>query len=91
MSGTEQLSDEQLREAQAMGAAAYLTAYTRLMARALGVEEDIVNADVLKQMVTAMVEPLNHATEATFRALMSDRKGTYKALKTLRESVEELM
>lgn len=89
MSGTERLSDEQLREAQAMGAAAYLTAYTRLMARALGIDDD--SPEAINKMVMVMIEPLNNATEATFRALMNDRKGMYKALKTLRESVEELM
>lgn len=80
------LSREALQEMQARGASLYLDAYVRLMARALGV--DAVNAEVLGMMVM-MIDPLNHATEAIWRAMMKDGVGALGALDRFKESLDE--
>jgi hypothetical protein len=37
-----------------------------------------------------MVEPINHATEATWRALMEDTEGRDEAVERFRQSLERL-
>jgi len=84
-----ELSDDDLKRAQYLGAVAYLTAYTRGMARQLGVDD--TDREAINQMVVQLVEPLNIATEAAWRAMMSDKKGTYQTLQRLRIEVEGMM
>lgn len=82
------LSDEQLENAQSLGAATYLSAYVRRMARELGVDDSDKNA--MNLMAVEMVESVNLGTEAAWRALMNDRPGMNDALDRLRKTLENL-
>lgn len=88
MADPAEMPDEELERAQYLGAAAYLTAYLRRMMRAIGVDDS--DAAGVNAMVMSMVEPLNHATEAIWRALMKDIIGKEKAVTKFKESLNRL-
>lgn len=77
------LNDQELRHARDLGAATYLTAYVRLMARELGIETEAFDQKQINAMALDMVEATNMATEAAWCALMKDRQGVDSALKRL--------
>jgi hypothetical protein len=83
-----EVPSEELKRARDIGAVAYLRSYILLMAREIGVEmEDTKTAN---SMTLDMVEPINHATEATWRALMEDTEGRDEAVERFRQSLERL-
>lgn len=88
MQNMSHLTDEQLEKAQLMGAATYLRAYVHRMARQLDVnDKDIASVD---KMVVELVEPLNIATEAAWRALMEDTDGIEDALDRFKSSLDNI-
>lgn len=87
MAEPSQLSRKMLEHARDVGAATSLSAYVRLMARELDVDAD---NESLTEMVMKMVEPMNIATEAIWRALMHDHVGKEQALIRFRQSLLEL-
>lgn len=66
----------------------YLTAYGHLMARELGIDE--TDDAGIKRMMLQLIEPMNDATDAMWRALMEDRDGMYKALHRFEDSLTKL-
>lgn len=76
---------EVLQHARDSGAAAYLNAYIRLMARELDVDDS--DTASVTQMILEMIGPMNHATEAIWRAMMDDNKGMDEALKRFHKSL----
>jgi hypothetical protein len=81
------LSREELKQAQIMGATAYMMAYVRLMAIEMSVE---VTSEDIRGMILEMVDPLNHATEAIWRALMKDYDGSNEAVDRFKESLDKM-
>lgn len=80
---------EELERTRDLGAVTYCRSYILLMARTLGV--DMADTKAANSMTLQMVEPLNHATEAIWRALMDDRSGEIeKALDRFRQSLDRL-
>lgn len=86
MDSNANLSSADLEVIRDQGAAIYLSAYLRLMCNSMGVE---TNQEAIKDMALEMLEPLNHANEAIWRALMSDKEWK-TALARLRMSLEKL-
>lgn len=74
MADPAKVPDSLLEYGRDTGAVMYLTAYVRLMCRAIGVDD--TNVDAVQAMVVQMVEPLSKATEATWRAMMADDEWT---------------
>lgn len=79
---------EELKRARDIGAVAYLRSYVLLMAREIGVE--MSDTKTANSMTLEMVDPINHATEATWRALMEDTDGKEAAIERFRQSLERL-
>lgn len=79
---------EELERARDIGAVAYLRSYVLLMARAIGVEMEDTKA--ANSMTLEMVEPINYATEATWRALMEDTDGKEEAIERFRQSLRAI-
>lgn len=77
---------EELERTRDLGAVTYCRSYILLMARALGV--DMTDTKAANAMTLAMVEPMNHATETIWRALMDDQKGKKEALKRFHQSLD---
>lgn len=86
MTSNDLLSNEQLEYIRDQGAAIYLSAYLRLMCNHMGIE---TTQTAIKDMALEMLEPLNHANEAIWRALMSDKDWT-TALERLRTNLQRL-
>lgn len=63
------LSDEELNRAKLLGAATYVSAYLRQMARAIGAE---VDDEGLNVMVVELIDTLNAATMAMWGAVVGD-------------------
>jgi hypothetical protein len=68
-------------------AATYMAANVRIVMRELGVEED---EDAIREFVLRMVVPMNHAFDATWRALMKDVDGSEEAIQNLRAALHAL-
>lgn len=68
-------------------AATYLAANVRIVMRELGVEED---DDAIRMFVLQLVVPMNHAFDATFRALMKDVDGSEEAIQHFRACLHAL-
>lgn len=85
---------QDLEHARDLGAASYLSSYIRLMMLAIGVEDaekaDKETSEGVNAMVLAMVEPINHATETIWRAMMHDHEGEKAALKRFIASLEKV-
>jgi hypothetical protein len=79
---------EELERTRDLGAVTYCRSYILLMARELGV--DMADTKTANSMTLQMVEPMNHATEAIWRALMEDHEGKERALERLQQSLERL-
>lgn len=84
-----ELSNSELQLARDMGAATYLSAYIWLMAEQLEIK-DLDNESVTAMALT-MVDALALSTEATFRALMSDRTGVQDAIRRLQQELIALL
>lgn len=82
------LSNEQLQHARDLGAASYLSAYVHLMTRVLDIDDS--DNVAINEMASTMVEPINIATEAAWRALMGDTVGMDQTLKRFREHLDEI-
>lgn len=88
MADAANLSDDDLKRARDLGAATYVTAYVTMMAKELGIKDiDLAAANALAMH---MVEPLNLATEATFRKLMEDDAGTADTLRRFHMALKQL-
>jgi hypothetical protein len=83
-----ELNDELLRRARDLGAASYVSAYIHLMMRELGVDD--TDNQAVNALASEMIEPINLATEAAFRALMADTVGMDHALDRLRRHLDEI-
>lgn len=83
----------ELQRIRDLGAISYMSAYCYLMMRELGVD-GLQDGETWRQlttdMVLLMVEPMNHATEAIWRATMRDTEGMEKALLRFRASLHAL-
>lgn len=88
MADPSKMPREELERARDLGAAAYCAAYIHLMARELGIDES--DTDGIRTMLVQMVEPMNHATETIWRALMNDNLGKEQALIRFRQSLLEI-
>lgn len=82
------LDEDELRLGRDVGAATYVSSYMHLMMRELGVDDS--DLDAVNALAANMVEPINIATEASFRALMGDTVGMDAALKRLQEHLDEI-
>jgi hypothetical protein len=82
------LSNEELAHTRNLGAAAYLGAFVRLMARHLEIDDS--DEEALNALALEMVESVNLGTEAAWCSLMNDRQGMDNALARLRDTVEKL-
>lgn len=76
------MSDRDLRMARDLGAATFLNAYIRLMAKEMGITG--LSTEAVVKLAELMIEPLNISTEATFRWLMNDTGGSKDAVHRLR-------
>lgn len=83
-----QLTEEELKHAQDMGAATYLSAYVHRMAAHLGVEG---TTEELKAMAVALSDCMSFGTQAAWCALMKDQEGTDRSMGQLDEALENLM
>lgn len=88
MTDPSHLPREELERARDLGAVTYCGAYVHLMGQELGV--DTSDKEALNHMLLQMVEPMNQATEAIWRALMNDNVGKEEALIRFRRSLLEL-
>ena len=66
----EELTKEAITRMRDLGAAAYLRGYVHLMVRELEIDES--DTEGMNHMLLLMVEPLNVATEAIWRAMMKE-------------------
>lgn len=82
------LPKEELKRIRDLSGTTYMSAYVRLMARELEIDESDTMA--LNDLAIKLVEPLNIATEAAWRALMGDTQGMEIALSQFGESLDEL-
>lgn len=82
------LPQDELQRSRDMGVIIYLGAYVRLMCRELGVPDP--SAEELRPWILEFVDPLNHATEAIWRATMEDDKGANDAVVRFRESLKSI-
>lgn len=82
------MSNEELKLAQELGLATYLSAYIWLMGEELEVKE--LDNEGVNAMAGFMVEPLNIATELVFRKLMGDEKGMAETILRLRAAIDTL-
>lgn len=88
MADPSEISTEDLHTHMEMAAASYVSLYTRLMMRELGVEED--DAQTRNRFAIQMVEPLNHATHAAWCALMEDKQGVDRAMEELKKAIDAI-
>lgn len=88
MADPSKMPREELERAKDLGAAAYCAAYIHLMARELGIDE--TDTEGIRTMIVQMVEPMNHATEAIWRALMNDNVGKEEVLIRFRQSLMDI-
>lgn len=88
MDDSGRLSTEELEQSYEMGMAMFCSAYVQLMTRELGI--DVQDKEALKPMILQMVEPMNDATEAVWRALMHDHLGKEEALIRFRKALLEI-
>lgn len=79
------MPQDELQRSRDLGAIIYLGAYVRLMCRELKVPDP--QPDELRSWLLEFVDPLNHATEAIWRATMEDDNGAKEALVRFRESL----
>lgn len=68
-------------------AATYMAANVRIVMRELGVDED---EEAIREFVLRMVVPMNHAFDATWRAMMQDVDGSEEAIQHLRGCLHAL-
>lgn len=87
MADPSRIPRDELENKRDLGAVIYCGAYIELMRRELDVPMDKAG---MNEMITLMVEPMNHATEAIWRALMSDHKGLEEVLERFRQSLDQL-
>lgn len=91
MADPAELPREELERGRDLGAATYLSAYIHLMLRELGIAHFASDTAGVNSMVEQMVEPMNIATEAIWRALMDDHSGEMeKVLERFRESLDAI-
>jgi hypothetical protein len=83
------LPTSEIEHARDVGAVTYLGAYLRLMLRALGVPTP--DNDEFNVMLLEMVEPMNHATQVIWCALMEDVNGAERALKEFKDSLPHIV
>lgn len=88
MADPAQLPISELQNRQYLGAVVYLSAYLMLMHRELGVDD--ASDEYLRMTTLQMVMPMNHATEAIWRALMKDADGMEKAVQEFRAALHAL-
>jgi hypothetical protein len=85
------LSDHELKHAQEVAAATFLSAYIRRMSRAIGVEtESDTDVAGLNAMALECVEVLNTAMSAAWCALMKDDAGMAKGMQDFNEALKEV-
>ena len=87
------MTPQDLQKAKDLGFATYLSAYVQLMGRNLGITGDDPDAgtqQALNQMALTMVEPMNLATEACWRALMHDHRGAKDKIQRFEEALKQL-
>jgi hypothetical protein len=70
-----------------LAAVTHMGANIRILMRELGVEE---NDDAIRAMLLQMVIPMNHAFDATWRALMKDVDGSEEAVQHFRACLHGL-
>lgn len=89
MANPANLSRAELEKARDIGVATYLSAYGRLMARELGIDE--TDTQGINRMMFVLIEPMNLATEAMWRALMEDHEGTERITNLFRDKLDNLL
>lgn len=83
------MSDEDLKRSRDLGGATYLSAYVRLRARELGVnQEDFLG---LREVALKMLPAINLATEAAWCATMTDRAGVKEKMKALETELHKMV
>jgi len=88
MSVDPNLSTFDMMRMRDLGAAVYLSAYVHLLARNLGIDDK--DHEAINAFASALVEPVNLAAEAAFRALVNDRAGSDELMDQLREQLSTL-
>lgn len=85
------LSKEDLYTHMEMAMASYVSLYTRVMLRELGIDESY-ESDVpdRKKMALQLVEPLNHASYAAWCAVMRDKDGVDQAMEELKQAIDAI-
>jgi hypothetical protein len=78
------LPREELEKMRDTGAIMYGLGYIRLMAREIGVDDSLEGS---QEMFYQMIEPMNIAMEAIWRALMEDHIGKEEALIRFRKAL----
>lgn len=84
------LSEEELKSVRDLGCASHLAAYVHLMIRTLGISPDPSNESV-NLMVIDMIDPVNVAVEAAWRAMMQDRPGVIDAMRRQQTQLEKII
>lgn len=87
MADPAELPRAELERARDLGAATYLSAYFHLMTRELGVDADTLG---VQGMALVVLDPMNHATQAMWCAMMEDRPGKEAALMKFQQSLDAL-
>lgn len=82
------LSREEMEKARDVGATVYLSAYVHLMGHHLHIADPTKEA--FNTIAELMVDPLNLATEATWRAIMGDQEGCDQVMAQLKAGLEKL-
>jgi hypothetical protein len=88
MSDPAKIPTSELMHKRDLGAILYLSCYLQMMHRELGIDD--VSDEYLRMTVLQMVMPMNHATEAIWRALMHDETGVEETIQRFRESLRGL-
>ena len=88
MADPAKIPTSELMHKRDLAAALYFTCYLQMMHRELGVDD--ASGEYLRMTVLQMVMPMNHATEAIWRALMHDETGVEEAIQRFRESLRGL-
>jgi hypothetical protein len=83
-------SEVDLEHARDVGAVTYISAYYRLIMKALNVEEP-ENDDAINAMVLISIEPMNAASVAIFAAMMNDKSKMEQALAEFRERLDTII